>query len=193
MARLIDSDPGFDPRAWLRELPEMDAFGTLIFQIIGQQLSLAATRSILDRIVDLFDGRLLTLTPAQLLAADPEDLRHAGLSPRKVFTLRALAERFDGRLSLAKLRELPDEEVAARLTEVPGVAPWTAHGFLIIALGRQDVVLPGDLALRNAMERAYRLDHLPSPGGGAGNRRSVAALPNARHKLPVRFRVRCLN
>ena len=123
MARLIDSHPGFDPRARLRELPEMDAFGTLMFQIIGQQLSLAATRSILDRLVDLFDG---LPAPAQLLAADPEDVRHAGLSRRKVKTLRDLAERFDdGRLSLAELRELPDEEVQARLTEVPGVGPWT--------------------------------------------------------------------
>ncbi|MGZ4198287.1 MAG: DNA-3-methyladenine glycosylase family protein [Solirubrobacteraceae bacterium] len=140
----------------------MDAFGTLIFQIIGQQLSLAATRSILGRIVERFGGRLPT--PAQLLAADPEELRHAGLSRRKVQTLRALAERFDdGRLSIKELQALPDEEVEARLTEVPGVGAWTAHGFLIIALGREDVVLPGDLALRNAIKRAYELDHLPSP------------------------------
>jgi DNA-3-methyladenine glycosylase II len=132
----------------------MDAFGTLIFQIIGQQLSLAATRSILHRLVELFDGRLPT--PEQLLAADPEGIRHAGLSRRKVQTLRALAERFDdGRLRSAELQTLPDEEVEARLVEVPGVGPWTAHGFLIIALDREDVVLPGDLALRNAIKRAY--------------------------------------
>jgi DNA-3-methyladenine glycosylase II len=162
IARLIDSHPDFEPRAWLSELPEMDAFGALIFQIIGQQLSLAATRSILGHLVELFDGRLPT--PAQLLEADPEDLRRAGLSRRKVQTLHALAERFDdGRLNLAELQALPDEEIETRLTEVPGVGSWTAHGFLIIALGREDVVLPGDLALRKAVMHAYALDHLPSP------------------------------
>ena len=37
---------------------------------------------------------------------------------------------------------------AVGMCEVPGVGPWTAHGFLLIALDRPDVFLPGDLALR---------------------------------------------
>jgi 3-methyladenine DNA glycosylase/8-oxoguanine DNA glycosylase len=41
------------------------------------------------------------------------------------------------------------------LTEVPGIGPWTAHGFLIVALDRPDVFLPGDIALRRAIQRAY--------------------------------------
>jgi len=160
LARLIDARPDFDPRAWLSELPEMDGFGVLIFQVTGQQLSPAATRSILRRLQGRFGGRLPA--PAQLLAVDPGDLRRAGLSHRKVETLRALAERFvDGRLCMQELETLPDEEVEARLTALPGVGPWTVHGFLIIALGREDVVMPGDLALRKAIQRAYRLDHLP--------------------------------
>ena len=39
MARLIDARPDFRPRAWMDELPPLDAFGTLIFQVAGQQLS----------------------------------------------------------------------------------------------------------------------------------------------------------
>ncbi len=54
------------------------------------------------------------------------------------------------------------DEVEAVLTEVPGIGPWTAHGFLIFALDRPDVLLSGDLALRRAIERAYGLDHLPT-------------------------------
>ena len=42
------------------------------------------------------------------------------------------------------------------------VGRWTAEGFLAIALHRDDVVLPGDLALRKAIQRAYGLDHLPT-------------------------------
>jgi DNA-3-methyladenine glycosylase II len=60
------------------------------------------------------------------------------------------------------LRNLPDDEVIAALTAVPGIGPWTAQGALVLALKRQDVVLPGDLALRKAVRRAYELDHLPS-------------------------------
>jgi DNA-3-methyladenine glycosylase II len=57
---------------------------------------------------------------------------------------------------------MSDDEVEAALTEVPGVGPWTAHGFLLIALDRPDVFLPGDVALRRAVERAYAFDHPPT-------------------------------
>ena len=158
---MIDANPDYDPDAWLAQLPKMDAFGVLIFQVIGQQLSVAVTRTFLDRLLDRFGGHLPS--PEQLLAADPEDIRAVGLSRRKVQTLRELAERFvDGRLDPVELERLPDEEVVARLTEVSGVGRWTAEGFLAIALHREDVVLPGDLALRKAIQRAYGLDHLPS-------------------------------
>ena len=158
---LIDANPDFEPDAWLEQLPKMDAFGVLIFQVIGQQLSVAVTRVILGRVRDLFDGSLPT--PEQLLAVDPERVRAAGLSRRKVQTLRDLAERFvDGRLDPDELERLGDEEVIARLVAVPGIGRWTAEGFLSIALHREDVVLPGDLALRKAIQRLYSLDHLPS-------------------------------
>jgi DNA-3-methyladenine glycosylase II len=161
MAQLIDARPGFRPRAWMQELPPLDAFGTLIFQVVGQQLSVSATRTILSRIEQRFGGRLPS--PAELLAGDPQALRDSGLSARKGATLRALAERFvDGRLSDASLSTMTDEEVEAVLTEVPGIGPWTAHGFLLVALDRPDVFLSNDLALRHAVQRAYGFDHLPT-------------------------------
>jgi DNA-3-methyladenine glycosylase II len=85
------------------------------------------------------------------------------MSNRKGATLRALAERFaDGRLSDEALSRMTDDEVEAVLTDVPGIGPWTAHGFLLVALDRPDVFLPGDLALRRAVERAYGFDHPPT-------------------------------
>jgi DNA-3-methyladenine glycosylase II len=161
IARLIDSHPDFRPRAWLDQLPPLDAFGTLVFQVLGQQLSVAATRTILSRLVERFGGRLPS--PAELLAVDPQALRDSGMSARKGATLRAIAERFvDGRLSDELLARMSDDEVEAALTEVPGIGPWTAHGFLLIALDRPDVFLPGDLALRRAVRRAYGFDEPPT-------------------------------
>jgi len=162
LARLIDDRPDFDPRAWLARLPPMDLYGALLFQVAGQQLSVAATRTILGRIEALFGGRLPA--PAELLEVDPGKLREAGFSWRKIATLRDLAERLtDGRLDQEVLSGLPDDELMAELTVIPGIGPWTVQGALIIALGRDDVVLPGDLALRKAVRAAYRLDHLPAP------------------------------
>ena len=158
---VIDKRPDFHPRAWLDELPPLDAFGTLIFQVVGQQLSVAATRTIVSRLQDRFDGRMPS--PAELLAVDPQELRAVGMSNRKGATLRALAERFvDGRLSDESLAQMTDDEIEAVLTEVPGIGPWTAHGFLIVALDRPDVLLSGDLALRRAVRQAYGFDHLPT-------------------------------
>lgn len=161
LATLIDDRPDFDPRAWLTELPPMDLYGALLFQITGQQLSVAATRRTLARIQALFGGHLPS--PTELLAVDPAELRAAGLSWRKVSTLRDLAGRIaDGRLDPDVLSGLPDDEVLAELTAIPGIGPWTVQGALLVALGREDVVLPGDLALRKAVQAAYQLDHLPT-------------------------------
>ena len=161
LARLIDDRPAFDPRAWMTQLPAMDLYGALLFQIAGQQLSVAATRRILGRIQALFGGHLPS--PAELLEVDPARIREAGLSWRKVATLSDLAERLsDGRLDSEVLSSLPDDELLAQLTAIPGIGPWTVQGALLIALRREDVVLPGDLALRKAIQAAYQLGHLPS-------------------------------
>jgi DNA-3-methyladenine glycosylase II len=161
LARVIDAHPDFRPRAWIDELPGLDAFGTLIFQVAGQRLSVRATRAILSRLEQSFGGHLPS--PAELIAADPQVLRASGLSARKGATLRALAERFvDGRLSDDALAQMTDEEIEAALTEVSGIGAWTAHGFLIFALDRPDVLLSGDLALRHAVQRLYGLDHVPT-------------------------------
>jgi DNA-3-methyladenine glycosylase II len=161
LARLIDARPTFDPQGWLAGLAPMDLFGALLFQVAGQQLSVASTRRTVGRIEMLFGGHLPS--PAALLEVPPESLRQAGLSWRKVATLRDLAEHFsDRRLDPEILSRLPDDEVIEALTTIPGIGPWTAEGALILAFRRQDVVLPGDLALRKAVRRAYQLDHLPS-------------------------------
>ena len=162
IAALIDRRPDYDPRPRLDEMPPMDLFGALLFQVTGQQLSVASSRRILERIRGQFGGHLPS--PAELLQADPTGLRQAGLSGRKVLTLRDLAERLtDGRLNVDALSALPDEQIIAELTQVPGIGPWTVQGALILALNREDVVLPGDLALRKAVRDAYQLDHLPTP------------------------------
>jgi 3-methyladenine DNA glycosylase/8-oxoguanine DNA glycosylase len=161
LREVIDAHPDFRPRAWLDELPPRDAFGSLTFGILGQQLSVIATRVILSRLEERFGGHLPSAE--ELLTVDPAELRAVGMSNRKAATLRALAERFvDGRLDDKAFAGMTDDEIEAVLTEVPGIGPWTAHGFLLVALNRPDVLLSGDLALRHAVQRAYGFDHLPT-------------------------------
>ena len=161
LAGLIADRPDFDPRRWMTELPPMDLFGALLFQIVGQQLSVAATRRTLERIEARFGGRLPSA--ADVLGTDPAQFRDAGLSWRKISTLRELAERLsDGQAGPGGAGDAARRRADRGTDRDPGIGPWTAQGALIIALGREDVVLPGDLALRKAVRTVYRLDHLPA-------------------------------
>jgi len=161
MRRLVDAHGPLDEEERRRGRP-LEPYGALVRSIVGQQLSTKAARTIYERLTDLFDGR--TPSPAELLAADPEEVRSAGLSRPKVSYLRSLAEHVEsGELELARLSELPDEEVSQQLTAVKGLGQWTADMFLIFHLGRPDVLPVGDLGVRRAVERAYELPELPDP------------------------------
>ena len=96
--------------------------------------------------------------------ADPDQMRvAAGLSRAKTTFLRSLAEHvLDGTLELDRLRELPDEAVMRELVAVKGIGEWSAHMFLMFQLGRPDVLAVGDLGIRRAVERAYKLPDLPA-------------------------------
>ena len=131
-----------------------DPYGALLRAIVGQQLSTKAARSIYGRLLELFGGR--APAPSELLAADAETVRAAGLSRAKVAYLRDLAARVDdGRLPVERLAEQDDAAVAAELVAVKGLGQWTADMFLIFHLGRPDVLAVGDLGIRRAVQGAY--------------------------------------
>ncbi|HEX8076133.1 MAG TPA: DNA-3-methyladenine glycosylase [Thermoleophilaceae bacterium] len=160
MRGLIDRLGPLDPEARRRGRPT-DPYGALLRSIVGQQLSTAAAQTIYGRVTELFRGK--TPTPRQLLKADPEALRGAGLSRAKVAYMRSLAEHvLSGELELDRLNELSDEEIAAELTAVKGLGQWTADMFLIFHLRRPDVLPVGDLGVRRAAERVYELEQIPT-------------------------------
>jgi DNA-3-methyladenine glycosylase II len=145
-----------------RGRPKGDAYGALLRAIVGQQLSVKAAATIFDRVLAIFGGK----TPAaqDLLAADADELRAAGLSGRKVEYLKDLAARVaSGELEVDRFDELSDDEIIAELTAVRGLGVWTAHMFLMFHLGRPDVLPVGDLGIRNAVAAAYGLGEPPKP------------------------------
>ena len=140
---------------------QKDPFRSLVEAIIYQQLAGSAADAIYGRFVKIY-GRFPR--PAQLLATQDSKLRAAGLSGRKSEYLKDLAAKVtDGRLKLAQLPKLPDEQVIEQLVQVKGIGRWTAEMFLIFCLGRRDVLPMGDLGLRKAMQKTYSLAELPTP------------------------------
>ena len=147
MARLIDRHGSLPVE------PADDAFARLCTSIVNQQLSTASAAAIHERFLAVLDG---TITPDRVLAADEKRLRDAGVSGTKVEYLRGAASAFrDGDLTRNGLGDLSDAEVVDRLTEIRGVGEWTARMYLIFALGREDVLPLGDLAVRTGLEQIY--------------------------------------
>jgi DNA-3-methyladenine glycosylase II len=159
MARLVD-EHAKAVRKDLKADRRGDAYGALLRSIVGQQLSTKAASTIYGRMIDIFGGH--APTPKQLLAADPEKIRAAGLSRPKIAYLRDLAQHVeDGTLELDRLDELPDEEVSAQLTAIKGLGPWTADMFLMFHLRRPDILPVGDQGIRRAVQVEYRMRKLP--------------------------------
>jgi DNA-3-methyladenine glycosylase II len=135
--------------------PADDEFERLCVSIINQQLSTASAAAIRERAFSLLDA----VTPTNVLAADEDALREAGLSRTKVEYLRNAAEAFGSRdLTREGLADHTDEEVVAELTEIRGIGEWSAHMYLIFTLGREDVLPLGDLAVRRGLERLYGVE-----------------------------------
>jgi DNA-3-methyladenine glycosylase II len=136
----------------LRRQP--DGFGALLSAIVGQQVSIASANAIWTRL----DAAGLT-DPATMAVATDEDLRAVGLSRQKARYGRALAQTG---LDFNLLRGVPDADVLATLTAVPGIGAWTAEIYAMFALGRADVFAHGDLALQEAAKGLFGLDRRPN-------------------------------
>jgi DNA-3-methyladenine glycosylase II len=162
LARLIDAAEPVDLEAWHKSHAAGDPFNVLVHSIIGQQISGYAARAIAGRLRERFGGRMPS--PSALLRVRPATLKSVGLSRMKVEYLRSLAKHVtSGALRINRLSKLSDDEVREGITAIRGLGRWTADMFLLIKLRRPDVLPIGDLGIRSAVQRLYRLDHLPTP------------------------------
>jgi AraC family transcriptional regulator of adaptative response / DNA-3-methyladenine glycosylase II len=140
LARLIRRHPGIRvPGAW-------DPFEIVVRAIVGQQISVAGARTILERIVALAsdDGGTTFPDPARLAATD---VRGLGMPDRRADTVRAVARAVAS--GGHDLRGGP-EEARRRLLEMPGIGPWTVEYIAMRAFGERDAFPDGDLVLRRA-------------------------------------------
>jgi DNA-3-methyladenine glycosylase II len=123
---------------------------TLLRTIVGQQVSVAAARSMWAKLEAAF-GSPPDLRA--LLNATDEEMRAAGMSRQKSGYIRSLAGLVTaGELDLHALPE-DDEEAIALLTRIKGIGRWSAEIYLLFAEGRSDVFPAGDLAVVNELAR----------------------------------------
>jgi AraC family transcriptional regulator of adaptative response / DNA-3-methyladenine glycosylase II len=155
IALALDSDPLLRPlvrrRPGLRIPGAWDPFECAVRAVLGQQISVAAARTLAGRVVeraglpvpDGGDGLTHVFpSPAELAAAD---LGGLGITGARVAALNALAGAVErGAIDLAGAAE----DVTAALAALPGLGPWTAQYVALRALGEPDAFPAADLVLR---------------------------------------------
>ena len=151
-----------DPFAWDgSQLAGVDLFAGLALHIVGQQISIPAAQTIFGRLGDAAGAR--PPSAARVAGLDHTQLRGVGLSTAKGRSLHELALGIgDGSVNLEALHAVDDTEAIHALSALRGVGPWSAQMFLIHQLHRPDVLPAGDVGIRSAIHRAYRLPERPS-------------------------------
>jgi DNA-3-methyladenine glycosylase II len=153
LARVLDEFGA--PPTWFRA----PGFSTLVYIVLEQQVSLASARAAYERL----NKTISPLTPRRFLSLDSRTLKKVGFSRQKTEYCRGLARAvLGGRLDLAGLGRLGDEEAKTALMRHKGIGRWSADIYLVHALRRPDAWPVTDLALATAAVEVLELESRPT-------------------------------
>ena len=141
------------PPLWARE----PGFATLLQIILEQQVSLASAKACYNKL----EKRVGKITPSNVLKSTDQHLKSDGFSRQKTAYARHLAEALVNKhIDLDVLHTLRDDDVRTELTKLKGIGQWTSDIYLLMVLGRPDVMPKGDIALHSAW---HKLSGGPKP------------------------------
>jgi DNA-3-methyladenine glycosylase II len=170
LARLAEGLRGFRPPL------APDPYETLVTSITAQQISLHAAFAVRNRLIQAFgqpfEQAYSFPSRERMAAAEPEELLSLGFSRRKAEYAVGLAR---SNVDLDGLAVLPDDEVKARLTLLPGIGEWTADWFLARHLARPEAWPAGDLGLRKAVIHYYGEEDTRAAGERFAGHQNLAA------------------
>jgi AraC family transcriptional regulator of adaptative response / DNA-3-methyladenine glycosylase II len=133
-----------------------DGFEIALRAVLGQQISVAAARTLAERLVRRFGTPLAhadgtsTLTFPQPQTLAHADLTDIGLTRARAQTVRTIARAVsDGSVSFCPDQSL--QRFVASWTQLPGIGAWTAHYIAMRALSDPDAFPAADLVLRKAV------------------------------------------
>ena len=136
-------------------------FEALIRAIAGQQVSVAAARTLLRRLCercacalpanDDTDAPLLLFPTPQAIMDTPLD--GMGFTKKRAGWMREIAQRYAGGFS-AHANDL--DTCVGLLQELPGIGAWSAHYIAMRAFGEPDAFPTADLGLLNALRNPER-------------------------------------
>ena len=164
----LDADPAaihavlsadFPALAGLRVPGTLDGFELAVRAVVGQQVTVAAARTLTTRLVERFGTPLATPidgltrlfpTPATLAAASGDELGQLGLVRQRQAAIHALAQAVSsGQISLHAGADV--QTTMDSLKALPGIGAWTADYIALRALRWPDAFPAGDVALQKAL------------------------------------------
>jgi len=128
-----------------------DLFFSIIYHIIGQQVSVAAQKTIWKRMADHF-GKV---TADKINKTSINELQSFGITFRKAGYMNTTAMNvLQGELNLDNMWELSDDVIKS-LTKLPGIGIWTAEMILLFCMQRPDIFSYEDLAIHRGLCKLY--------------------------------------
>jgi AraC family transcriptional regulator of adaptative response / DNA-3-methyladenine glycosylase II len=171
--RWLDLDAAPEPIAEaLAELPpapglrlpgSVDAFELAVRAVLGQQVTVAAARTLARRFVERFGTPVVTPWP-EITTAFPAPEPIARLDAGRIAELGIIRSRADAIVAIARewprlativVPRAPPEPLIEALVALPGIGAWTAHYVAMRALGWPDAFPPGDMAALKAMRGRF--------------------------------------
>jgi len=152
--------PHFPAGDGLRVPGAFDGFELAVRAVLGQQITVAAARTLGQRLVERLGEPIATPwpaelnrlfpTPAVLAAADGETLGQLGIVRQRQAAIVALARAVDGG-TLALHAGADVDKTTAALCQLPGIGDWTAQYIAMRVLRWPDAFPAGDVALHKAL------------------------------------------
>lgn len=132
-------------------------FFALVRIIISQQLSGAAARTILARLIERVGTK--KMNPSDLVDLTDEDFRKAGISGGKTLYIKGISKlMIENPMFLKKINKMSDIDATRTLMEIKGIGAWSASIFLLFDCGRKDIFPTGDASLNKALQVLYGVD-----------------------------------
>ena len=137
----------------------LDAFELVVRAVLGQQVTVAAARTLAARLVERFGEPIVTpwagltrgfAAPSALAGLEVAQLAEMGIIRTRAAAIIAVAQAWPELLPLL-LPHAPPQPLIERLCAVSGIGPWTASYVTMRDLGWADAFPPGDVAVLNAM------------------------------------------
>ncbi len=130
-----------------------DPFRFIVGEIVGQMISNKVKKIIISRLIQLCDNNIC---PEVISTLSVRQLREIGLSNAKSTYIIGLANEVnEGKLNLASLISMSDEEVIIHLMKVIGIGVWTAKMFLLFAMQRPNILPIEDIAFIQGFNWLY--------------------------------------